>query len=99
MVAKLGGLNMAINGFGWHEKAKPPTSEALMAATRPWYDYTIEQFGIERCFFESNFPVDKLTCSYGVLWNSFKRLTEDYSDAEKALLYHDTATRIYRLDA
>lgn len=98
VVAKLGGLNMAINGFGWHEKPKPPTSEELMAATRPWYEYTIEQFGADRCLFESNFPVDKLSCSYGVLWNAFKRLTAGCSDAEKASLYHDTAARIYRLD-
>jgi predicted TIM-barrel fold metal-dependent hydrolase len=97
VVAKLGGINMEINGFGWHQQPNPPTSETLMAATRGWYDYTIEQFGIERCLFESNFPVDKLSCSYGVLWNSFKRLTAGYSDAEKAALYHDNAARIYRL--
>jgi len=98
VVAKLGGLNMEINGFGWHEKPKPPTSEELMEATRPYYEHTIEQFGADRCMFESNFPVDKLTCGYGVLWNSFKRLTAGYSDDEKAKLFHDTAARIYRLE-
>lgn len=97
VVAKLGGLNMEINGFGWHQQPTPPTSETLMEATRGWYDYTIEQFGIERCLFESNFPVDKLSCSYAVLWNSFKRLTAGYSEPEKAALYHDNAARIYRL--
>ncbi|MCZ6847116.1 MAG: amidohydrolase family protein [Alphaproteobacteria bacterium] len=99
VVAKLGGLNMEINGFAWHEKAKPPASDALMAATRPYYEYTIERFGADRCMFESNFPVDKLSCGYGVLWNSFKRLTGGYSDDEKAMLYHDTAARVYRLEA
>ena len=98
VVAKLGGLNMLINGFAWHDKAKPPTSEELVAATRPYYEYTIEQFGVDRCMFESNFPVDKLSCSYGVLWNSFKRLAAGYSDDEKAKLFHDTAARIYRLE-
>jgi predicted TIM-barrel fold metal-dependent hydrolase len=34
-----------------------------------------------------------------VLWNSFKRLTAKYSDAEKARLFHDTAARVYRLSA
>jgi predicted TIM-barrel fold metal-dependent hydrolase len=47
--------------------------------------------------FESNFPVDKVTCGYNVLWNSFKRLTAGYSAAEKAALFHDTAARVYRL--
>jgi hypothetical protein len=52
---------------------------------------------VRRCFFESNFPSDKISCSYGVLWNSFKRLTSGYSTSEKALLYYDNAARIYRL--
>jgi predicted TIM-barrel fold metal-dependent hydrolase len=97
VVAKLGGINMDINGFGWHEREHPPTSQELMEATRPYYEHTIEQFGVDRCMFESNFPVDKVTCSYNVLWNSFKRLTATYSSDEKAKLYHDTAARVYRL--
>ena len=47
--------------------------------------------------FESNFPVDKASCSYTVLWNSFKCLTAKYSAADKAALFHDTAARVYRL--
>lgn len=97
VVAKLGGINMDINGFGWHEQERPPSSAELMEATRPYYEHTIDAFGAERCMFESNFPVDMITCSYNVLWNSFKRLTADYSAEEKAALYHDTATRAYRL--
>ena len=99
VVAKLGGIDMELNGFGWHEMARPPTSEELMQATRRFYEHTIEAFGAERCMFESNFAVDMVTCSYNVLWNSFKRLTADYGAAEKAALYHDTANRIYRLAA
>lgn len=95
VVAKLGGLNMEINGYAWHERPSPPTSSELIDATRHYFEYTIERFGVQRCMFESNFPVDKLSCSYNVLWNSFKRLTKDYSEAEKAKLYHDTATRVY----
>ena len=98
MVAKLGGINMEVNGFAWHEKPKPPTSQALLDATRPYYEYTIEKFGADRCMFESNFPVDKLSCSYNVLWNSFKLLTAGCSANEKAKLHHDTAARTYNLD-
>ena len=78
-------------------RPKPPTSEALCEATRPYYEYTIEKFGVDRCMFESNFPVDKLSCSYNVLYNSFKRLTANYSAAEKAKLYHDVAAETYKL--
>ena len=97
VVAKLGGINMELNGFGWHERPKPPSSQELCDATRPYYEFTIEKFGASRCMFESNFRVDMVTCSYTVLWNSFKRLAEKFSAAEKAALFHDTAARVYRL--
>lgn len=95
--AKLGGLNMFVNGYFWQDKPKPPNSEELRDATRHYFEYTIEKFGVDRCLFESNFPVDKLSCSYVVCWNSFKRLTANYSADEKAKLYHDNAKRIYKL--
>ena len=63
----------------------------------PYYLYCIEKFGVNRCMFESNFPVDKASCSYTVLWNSFKRMTEKFSPTEKAALFHDTAVRVYKL--
>ncbi|MGI9410665.1 MAG: amidohydrolase family protein [Hyphomicrobiaceae bacterium] len=97
VMAKLGGLNMDVNGFGWETHESPPTSTELAEATRRYFDTTIELFGVGRCMFESNFPVDKLSCSYGVLWNSFKRLAAGYSADEKAALFHDTAARVYRL--
>jgi predicted TIM-barrel fold metal-dependent hydrolase len=99
VVVKLGGINMEVNGFGWHERPRPPGSQALAEATRHYYELTIEKFGADRCMFESNFPVDKASCSYTVLWNSFKRLTSGCSAADKAKLFHDTAARVYRLGA
>ena len=97
VAVKLGGLVMPINGFGFHKRRKPPTSDELKALTGDYYRCAIEQFGPERCMFESNFPVDRQSCSYLVLWNSFKKLVKDASPAEKNLLFHDTAARIYRL--
>jgi len=97
--AKLGGLVMAVNGFGFNRAETPPTSDELVAATRNWYDHAIEVFGPERCMFESNFPVDKVSCSYQVLWNSFKKIAAGASASEKARLFHDTAAEFYRLPA
>ncbi len=97
VVAKVGGIQMVVNGYGWHERAAPPSSDELVAANQDWYDYIIEQFGPQRCMFESNFPVDKLSCSYTVLWNQFKKLTKGYSANERAAMFHDTAKRVYRL--
>ena len=99
VVAKLGGINMEMNGFGWHERSRPPGSRELADATRRYYEFTIDTFGADRCMFESNFPVDMASCSYTVLWNSFKRLTAGCSAADKAQLFHDTAARVYRLAA
>lgn len=95
VVAKLGGLVMPINGFGFHKRSTPPTSLELAEATRPYYLHMIEHFGVDRCMFESNFPVDKASCSYNVLWNSFKRIAQSFSVSEKSSLFHDTATRVY----
>jgi len=94
---KLGGLGMHVFGFGYDQASEPVSSETLANAWRPYVETCIELFGPERCMFESNFPVDKRTCSYHVLWNAFKRLASGASSAEKALLFKDTAVRVYRL--
>ena len=98
VVAKLGGLVMPINGFGFHKRDKPATSDELVAATRDYYLHMIDCFGPNRCMFESNFPVDKQSCSYPVLWNSFKKIAAGCSASEKAALFHDTAVRVYRVE-
>lgn len=99
VVAKLGGINMAVNGYGWHKRDLPPTSDELVATTRDWYLHSIDVFGPSRCMFESNFPVDKLSCSYGVLWNAFKKIASGFTAEEKKHLFHDTAARVYRIAA
>jgi len=70
---KLGGLGMRINGLGFEDNPRPLSTEALAAGLRPFFETCVEAFGAERCMFESNFPVDRRSCSYTVLWNTFKR--------------------------
>ena len=41
--------------------------------------------------------MDKITCSYTVLWNAFKVLAKAFSPREQADLVHDTAVRVYLL--
>ncbi len=94
---KLGGLAMPVNGFDYDKNDRPPTSEQLARDWKPWIEPCIEMFGPERCMFESNFPVDKGMCSYPVLWNAFKRLAPAPPRSEKAMLFHDTAARFYKL--
>ena len=94
---KLGGLGMSVLGFEFHRKSKPPTSIELAVAWGPYINTCIDIFGVSRCMFESNFPVDKGTCSYQVLWNTFKRITQYMSIDERDQLFRKTAAKVYRL--
>ncbi len=96
---KLGGIGMPRTGFDWHTRATPIGSEELAESMSPYMDYCIEQFGPDRCMFESNFPVDKVSFSYQVMYNAFKRLSKGYTAAERQAMFHDTAARVYRIEA
>jgi predicted TIM-barrel fold metal-dependent hydrolase len=97
VVVKLGGMAMRINGFDFHEKADPPSSEALAAAWKPYVETCIEAFGVSRCMFESNFPVDKGSYAYAPFWNACKILAHGASTPEKSALFSGTAAWFYRL--
>lgn len=94
---KLGGLAMPVNGWGWHNRDKPVSSDELVAAHGRYYLHALECFGANRAMFESNFPVDRRSISYPVLWNAFKKIAAGCSEAEKTALFSATATRVYRL--
>lgn len=94
---KLGGLTMQFTGFGWHDRRRPPASDELVAALADYYHAAIDLFGPARCMFESNFPVDKRACSYGVLWNAHKKIAARYSSGEKTMMMCGTAARTYRI--
>ena len=94
---KLGGINMKVNGYDWHKRERPPTSDELVDRTARYYEHCIDEFGPRRCMFESNFPVDKESCSYNVLWNAFKKMTANRDETDRAELFHNTAARVYRL--
>ena len=95
--AKIGGLAMPDNGFNWHLGEVPPTSDEFVAAQKRYYLHTIECFGPKRCMFESNFPVDRLSLSYQVVWNGFKKIVADFSEDEKNMMFSGTATKVYKL--
>jgi len=97
VVAKIGGLAMPDNGFGWDRAPAPPTSDEFVAAQARYYLHTIDAFGPERCMFESNFPVDKRSLSYAVLYNGFKKMAARFTEPERDALFRTTATRVYRL--
>jgi predicted TIM-barrel fold metal-dependent hydrolase len=97
VVVKLGGLAMRLLGFDFHERPMPPSSEQAAAAWRPYIETCIEAFGPDRCMFESNFPPDKGQCSYQVIFNAFKRIAAQYTEAQQTALFSKTAIDVYQL--
>lgn len=99
VVCKVGGIQMASNGWGLEQRATPIGSAELADLVFPWYEHAIRCFGPARCMFESNFPVDKDCVSYRSLWNMFKLVARrmNLSDVEKRHIFHDTAVRVYNL--
>ena len=97
VVAKIGGLAMPDNGFGWNSRATPATSDELKAAQESYYLHAIDAFGPDRCMFESNFPVDKWSLSYHVYWNAMKKIAARFSESEQQALFSGTASRVYGL--
>jgi L-fuconolactonase len=94
---KLGGIGMSLYGDGWNKMAHRPSSDQVVERWGDHINWIIQQFGPERCMFESNFPVDKVGIDYDVLWNAFKKMSRDYDAAERAWLFHDAAAAAYRL--
>ena len=97
VVAKLGGLAMPDNGFGWNTRESPATSDELVEAQQDYYLHAIDAFGPDRCMFESNFPVDRWSLSYHVYWNAMKKIASRFTEPEQKALFAGTASRVYRL--
>ena len=98
IIMKLGGVGQLRYGYYWHDRETAIGSEELAEALGPLMDHCIRQFGPDRCMFESNFPVDKVSFSYNVVYNAFKRLSKGYSASERAAMFHDTAARVYNIN-
>lgn len=94
---KLSGLAMCRTGFGFDERPEPPSSQELAQAWAPYIRVCIEAFGVDRCLFASNFPVDKISCDYTVLWNAYKRIVAHRSPEDRRKLFYENAKRVYRL--
>ncbi|WP_217491156.1 amidohydrolase family protein [Marinomonas spartinae] len=97
VVIKLGGFGMPIMGLGFSEQTLPPTSLALAHTIQPYIDTCIDLFGHSRCLFESNFPVDKGSFSYAVIWNAFYRVSASWSDEKRRKVFSQNALRVYQI--
>ena len=91
----------ALAGAGEHVHCKlsglaMPLGSMDPAAFRPWIETAIETFGVARCLFASNFPVDGLHGTLDHLWSSYTEVTAGCTPDEVELLYAANAERVYR---
>jgi predicted TIM-barrel fold metal-dependent hydrolase len=93
---KLGGLGMRIGPL--HGRPRFTGADELARAIRPYVEGCIEAFGAERAMFESNFPMDRGSYSYTMIWDAFEVLARDAGEAEQERLFRGTATEVYRLE-
>ena len=70
-----------------------------MEANRPVVRDTIELFGVDRCMFASNFPVDSLCATFQDIFGGFAAIVADLSLQDRRKLFHDNAARVYRMQA
>ncbi len=94
---KLGGLGMRMNGFAFEKGERPPSSDELAHAWKPWMHTCIEAFGAERCMCESDFPVDKGCHPFRNGWNAFRKLTAQAGADEREALFQGTVSKVYCL--
>jgi len=84
VAVKISGLGLA--GRPWRVEDNAPIVRQAIAT-----------FGVERCLFASNYPVDGLVATYDTIMSGFKAIVADRTDAERRALFHDNAVRIYRI--
>jgi L-fuconolactonase len=62
----------------------------------PWVEHVIAAFGVDRCLFASNFPVDGLHGTFDELYSTYAALTAGLDDAAREQLFATNAERVYR---
>jgi predicted TIM-barrel fold metal-dependent hydrolase len=94
---KLGGMMMRLAALDYMALDRPPTSQELAEAWKPYVETCVELFGADRCMAESNFPVEKMGIGFAGLFNALKRICAGCSQSEKEAIFAGTARRVYRL--
>ena len=89
MASECPNISVKISGIGIPNK--PWTAEANRQVVKP----LIELFGIDRCMFASNFPVDKICASFDEIFLGFEEIVSDLTDGEQDKLFRLNAVRTY----
>ena len=90
-LAEFENVSVKISGLGMFDR------NWTVDTIQPFVLQTIEAFGVERCMFGSNFPVDGMMSSYSRLWAAYSQITDSFSENERSALFCTNAERIYRI--
>jgi len=93
---KLSGLLMPVVGHDFHRRDQAPEIGEVVDAIAPHIEYALSLFGVDRCLFASNFPMDKVSTSFETLYDAYFQIVSGYSDADKQKLFGDNALKFYQ---
>lgn len=97
VTVKLSGFFMPVVGWGLEKRAQPPSAQELLDAFMPACSYVLKQFGVDRCLFASNFPMDKVSLTLQALYELYAASVTGLPLSDQRKLFHDNAQRVYRL--
>lgn len=84
MVVKISGLGMRDRNW-------------TVGSIRPWILETIDIFGVDRCMFGTNWPVDRLYSDFDTLLAAYRQIIAPFSPDEQTRLFSRNAERFYRI--
>jgi L-fuconolactonase len=92
---KLSGLLMPVLGFNFHLRKTPPSLNEVIDAIGPHIEYALKLYGVDRCMFASNFPMDKVSVSYEMLYDAYFKIVANYSEVDQQKLFANNALAFY----
>jgi len=97
VLVKLSGFFMPVVGWGYHLRDQSPSLTEIVDDLRPMLAFVVKQFGVDRCMFASNFPMDKVSMSMEMLYDVYWSLCEGFSDEDRVKLFRDNARGCYKI--
>jgi predicted TIM-barrel fold metal-dependent hydrolase len=95
---KISGLLMPIVGFGAEHRPTTMSKDEFVDRVGPFVTWALDTFGIQRCMFGSNFPMDKVSISYQTLVAALDELVANRTEEEKQRFFNGVAREFYRIE-
>lgn len=96
---KLSGLFMPVVGWNYQNWSQPLSVQQIVDVIGPHIRFAIETFGVERCMFATNFPLDRALIPFERYYDAYFKIvaTMDAGREAKQKLFHDNAAEFYNI--